>query len=457
MARFAILTLPEAGHLYPMGAVGMALVERGHEVTVIARAKARPMVENFPLAFRELKVDHVPWPSDSFFIWAAFRAFGAGGLVSFRDSFTWDAEGVLQQVPSLLKELAIDGVVVDHVTAAGGTAAERAGLPFATICTAPPYNEDPLHPPPFTPWQYENTRLARLRNRLGYAGWRWFIRPTLRVLNRYRRAWGLRRLKCIDDSYSSLAQISQLFPELDFPRSAMPSCFHYVGALAADRQYSADAFPWDRLDGRPLIFASLGTIDESRNRPVYSRIAAACEGLPAQLVISRGKWAEEGEGSWAAADFPGNPLVVDFAPQLALLDRAAVLITHCGLNTVLEAISRGVPMVAMPRNADQPGNAVRVVRAGAGLSASFNRSAPRELREIIRRVLCEEKFRQRAGELRQELLRGGAARRAAEIVEEALLSRRLVDRGLGVTVQGSGKAPILLNPESLPLNPACLS
>ena len=189
MARFAILSPPDAGHLYPLGAMGLELARRGHEVTVIARPKAGPMVEQLQLPFRKLEMDDIPWPSD-FLLWAAFSAFGAGWKIGFRNSFAWNAEGILQLVPSILKELAVDGLVVDQVIAGGGTAAERAGVPFVTVCTAPPWNEDAAHPPPFTLWPYEDSRRARLRNALGYAGWRWFMRPTLRVLNRYRKSWG---------------------------------------------------------------------------------------------------------------------------------------------------------------------------------------------------------------------------------------------------------------------------
>ena len=60
--------------------------------------------------------------------------------------------------------------------------------------------------------------------------------------------------------YERLAQICQ-FPEgFDFPRRELPGCFHYVGPLhdAADRPQVP--FPYDRLDGRPLVYASLGTI-----------------------------------------------------------------------------------------------------------------------------------------------------------------------------------------------------
>ncbi len=425
MAHFAIVALPDAGHLYPLGAIGTELVRRGHEITVVSRGKAAPIVEQLQFGFRRLEVEKMPWPSD-FLLWAAFSVVGAGWYVGFRNSFAVGAEGVLQLVPSILKELAVDGVVVDLALPGGGTAAERAGLPFVTVATSPPWNEDPVQPPPFTLWPYEDSLRARLRNRLGYAGWRWFMRPTLRVINRYRKAWGLRRYGWMDDSYSSLAQITQLFREFDFPRSAMPACFHYVGSLTADRNYTTEGFPWDRLDGRPVIYASLGTVADPMNRPAYPKIAAACQGLPAQLVLARGKWDAEDAGQEATHDLPGNPLVVDFAPQLALLDRCAVLITHAGLNTTLEAISRGVPMVAMPRSADQPGNAARIAHSGAGLCAPFHHGTPQELRGVVQRVLSEEKFRQRAQELQLAMRAAGGPRRAAEIVEEALLTRRPV-------------------------------
>ena len=142
----------------------------------------------------------------------------------------------MQLVPPILKELAVDGVVVDQAIAGGGTAAERAGLPFVTVCTAPPWNEDPAAARRSLPGPIEDGRRARLRNRLGYAGWRWFMRPTLQVVNRYRKAWG-----CPASADGRLLFLSGPdFPALSrssiFPAARCRHCFHYVGSLAADRQ-----------------------------------------------------------------------------------------------------------------------------------------------------------------------------------------------------------------------------
>jgi zeaxanthin glucosyltransferase len=111
-----------------------------------------------------------------------------------------------------------------------------------------------------------------------------------------------------------------------------------------------------------------------------------------------------------------------------LLQRAAVLITHAGQNTIMEAISQGVPMIALPRSADQPGMAARVEYAGVGLCESFQLKDPAVLRAKVDRVLREESFRRRAQELRACNTRAGGASRAAEIFERMLAERRPITR-----------------------------
>jgi len=206
--------------------------------------------------------------------------------------------------------------------------------------------------------------------------------------------------------------------------------FHYVGSLAAKRRLKTERpFPWERLDGRPLIFASLGTVPDTDNLPVFRRILAACAGIDAQLVLALGAWDDEDEPvRGKLREIPANALVVDFAPQQALLDRAALLITHAGVNTVLESLSRAVPMVALPRSADQLGMGSRIAQAGVGLLGSFRHSTAWQIRELVQRALAEETFRKRAQEMQGVLAAAGGAHRAADIAEEALLTRRPVRR-----------------------------
>jgi zeaxanthin glucosyltransferase len=429
MPHFAILCQEDAGHLLSIGPVGVELVRRGHQVTLIAPQQAASISEQLGLAFHPLEMNgiRVMPPTLS---WLVFEAIRDGGTVYMRTEFARKAKAMLERLPQLFQELKIDGVICDQILSAGGTTAQRAGIPFVTVCSALLWHEEIDVPPPFTNWLYEPGRKARLRNRLGYAFWHWFIGPTLRMINRYRRRWNLPPFGRIDDTFSPLAQISQLCEGFDFPRRETAPHFHYVGSLASNRQASKEIpFPWERLDGRPLIFASLGTIPNPATVAVFHKIAAACIGLNAQLVLALGKWNQQSEKSQARlGKLPGEHIVVDFAPQLKLLDRAALLITHAGVNTVLEAISRGVPMVALPWRVDQPGMGARIVHSGAGLRGSFQHATAEEIRSLVRRVLAEDSFRERTAALQESMVAAGGLGRAADIAEQALTAKRPVNR-----------------------------
>src|SRR5262249_58747608 len=90
--------------------------------------------------------------------------------------------------------------------------------------------------------------------------------------------------------------------------------------------------------------------------------AEACAGLDLQLVISLGG----GQDPALLGDLPGDPVVVGYAPQLELIRRAALTISHGGLNTALESLEWGVPMVVLPVAYDQPGGGARGAWAGGG-------------------------------------------------------------------------------------------
>lgn len=180
-------------------------------------------------------------------------------------------------------------------------------------------------------------------------------------------------------------------------------------------------FPWEALNGRPLIYASLGTI-QNQQLEVFARIAEACSHLDAQLVIALGG----GSSASALPPLPGAPLVVDFAPQLELLQRAALTITHAGLNTVLESLSCAVPMVAIPIANDQPGVAARIAWTGTGAVVPLRRLSEPRLRRAIDQVWNDPACRANAQRLQQAIARAGGVGRAADIVEQVIRSGRPV-------------------------------
>ena len=253
-----------------------------------------------------------------------------------------------------------------------------------------------------------------MRNQVGYFFFDRVTQPIQTVIAQYRQQWKLPAYQFSDQSFSQLAQISQQPPGFDFPRQALPKCFHYVGPLrnASPRQ---TPFPYEKLTGQPLIYASLGTLQNTK-AGLFHQIAAACEGLDVQLVIAHGG----GMSPESVQCLPGSPLVVTYAPQLELLARATLTITHAGLNTVLDSLSHGVPAIAIPITYEQPAIAARLSSTGAGAVLPLRQLTVPKLKILAQRVIGTHAYRMNAAKLGEQIQRAGGVKRAAELIEESV-------------------------------------
>src|SRR5262249_19131199 len=253
-------------------------------------------------------------------------------------------------------------LLVDQIEMAGGTVAEHLGLPFVSVAAALPVNLDPSVPPCTVPWSHRVGVAARLRNRVGNAAFEWIFSGVLRTINRQRRAWGLPPSRNFNSLFSGLAQVAQLPAALELPGRGLPPHVHHTGPWTDAAARAPVDFPWSRIDPRrPLVYASMGTLQNGVVR-TFRMIAEACAGLDLQLVISLGG----GLDPALLGNLPGDPVVVGYAPQLELIRWSALTISHGGLNTALESLERGVPIVVLPVTYDQPGGGARGAWAGGG-------------------------------------------------------------------------------------------
>jgi zeaxanthin glucosyltransferase len=413
MTHFGIISPPVSGHINPFGALGRELVARGHRVTCLQVADLEEKIRDEELGFEPIGLSDHPRGS----LPASLANLGQlKGLAALRFTIRAVARTSMmacRDAPDAIRRAGINALLVDQMEPAGGAVAEHLGIPFVTVCNALAINRDPVVPPPFTPWAYRASPWARVRNAVGYAVSDWLTDPITRVVAEYRTKWKLPVLRSPDDSFSKLAQICQMPREFDFPRRALPDCFHYVGPLRRARA-AVVPFPWERLDGRPIVYASLGTLQNSRE-PLFRCFAEACRGLDVQLVLSHGG----GLTGPQAAALPGNPLVVSYAPQEEVLARAQLTLTHAGLNTVLDSLSHGVPLVTLPITYEQPAIAQRVRWAGVGRTVSTRSSASR-LTTAIKHVLVEPAFHRSADRMRQATLSSGGVQHAADVIERVV-------------------------------------
>jgi zeaxanthin glucosyltransferase len=412
MKHFGIISPPVAGHLDPFCAIGRELTGRGHRVTVFHMADVGPKVLRERLEFAV--IGHIDHP-----VGTLPRTLGTIGKLSGVSAMRYtvqaaarSSEMFLRDLPGALKASKVNVLLVDQMEPGGASVADYMRLPYVTVCNALVLNRDELTPPPFTNFRFADTRFARIRNRLGYAVGKRAVDPITTTTNRYRKRWRLPEYQQPDDSFSTLAQLSQQPPAFDFPRTSIPPVFHYLGPFRDSFCKTSD-FPWERLNGKPLVYASLGSMQGSKVQ-LLSRFAAACSEADVQAVISHGG----ALSSEVAEALPGGHVVVSYAPQREVIGRAQATLTHAGLNTVLDSLSFGVPLVAVPITYEQPGIARRIEWCSVGRTIAMRSADVPAVHEALTDVLKSQTYRDAAGLVQRSIQQAGGSRRAADIIEQ---------------------------------------
>jgi zeaxanthin glucosyltransferase len=420
MTHFGIFCPGTYGHLNPMCNLGRELMQRGHQVTLFGLPDVADKVTKAGLNFYEIGAADFPRGK----MVESLQQLGElDGLPALKFSiafFLAESAMLIREAPIAIQSAGVEALIIDQISLSVGTVADRLKLPFVTVYNALLLNREPGVPPFSTTWAYQDNVTARLRNRLGNALIARLTNPLWQLIVQQREAWQLPPQENREAAVSQLAQICQMPAALDFPRKNLPTCLHYIGQLQApvspeSANSSLGDFPWERLTGQPLIYASLGTL-QNRNWQIFESIATACEGLDAQLVVALGNPNQDIN----QVKLAGNPIVVSYAPQQQLIDRATLVITHAGLNTTLDALSAGVPMVAIPITNDQPGVAARMVRTGSGLLIPVKKVTVDRLRFAITKVLNDQSFKNNAMKMQADIQAAGGVPRAADIIEQAI-------------------------------------
>ncbi len=128
-------------------------------------------------------------------------------------------------------------------------------------------------------------------------------------------------------------------------------------------------------------------------------------------------------------NLPGEPLVVRDAPQLQLLKRAQVVITHAGPNTVFETLMEGKPMIAIPEGVRSACDCGPPGMAGCGRGIAIEELSARQIRAALMKVLNEPSYRDAAKELQARMRLDRGLERAADVIEEAI-ERDIVRLGI---------------------------
>ncbi|KAL0486097.1 glucosyltransferase [Acrasis kona] len=406
MSRIAVTSLSYIGHIHPASSIGAEMKSRGHQD--YGKIVESAGLEYIPIGERECPIGFKDKRDELLSTLSSFDA-----MKKNMDNFVLDYNIILNELPDLIKKHKIDLLIADSTLYAAPAVAEHCGIPFVTIDCISPVVVESSAACDMTDWEHINTWWARPRNWLSYRLVLRAFQPCVEATNIKRKGWNLHPITqpFMDET---ITRISQMPKFVDFPREWWPQNFHHTGPFFKQDARMKHDFPWDKLNGKPIVYASMGSLF-SGSHGSLSLITQAVSPMDVQLVLTLG-----GQTNDIINEDLGSHVVVENAPQLDLLEKASLFITHGGQNSMLEGLAKGVPMVIIPVTSDQFGNANRIKLYGSGERLSLSGLNPELLRSTVEKVMSHESYTIKAKQAKQLISETNGLKRAADIIENKL-------------------------------------
>jgi zeaxanthin glucosyltransferase len=421
--RLGFLPPFSPGHLFPTLALAKELQRRGHSVVFFVDPAMEAEVAAMGVEVCAFSRAAMPAGRTSQRHRTLAGLTGTEATCFTLRMFADFSRDMIADGERILLESRVDALVLDALWHNLDIVATHLGIPYVHINCA--LHADFTGVTPFFSydWPYEPGPQARRINILGLRKLHRYFVPMRECLQEY--AVKVNLPINLDSPYalhSRLAQLTQTPRAFDFPGDHWPTHFHYTGPWHDLTSRPPIPFPWERITGAPLIYASMGTLMNGSHE-VFQALLAAVEAPGRQLVVSIGDHLTPSTLEPRCA----STIVVNRAPQIDLLRRASLCITHAGLNTVLESLSHGVPMVCIPVALDQPGVAARVARSETGVFIRVEDLTTERLRTVVATVLQSSTHQMHAQRFKTLIGQVCGATLAGDIIEQAL-SRNLDSR-----------------------------
>jgi MGT family glycosyltransferase len=388
--RVLVAAFGDPGHVFPAISLGRALKERGHEVVVETWEERRRAVEGAGLGFaaaEEYKMFPPPEPDS------------ADGQHA--------AEAARALLP-LLEAMRPHVAVSDILTLAPALAAERAGVPLATLIPhiypvvepGLPFFAIGLRPP--------RTALGRTIWRAGQRALDVGLEHGRRDLNLQRQRLELPPVERFHGGISPELALVATYPQLEYPRQ-WPAGVEVTGPMTFEVPHPEIELP---PGDRPLVLVAPSTAHDSENHLVRTALAALAN-EPVRVVATTNRVVPQ-----RPIEVPANAVLVDWLSYSQLMPAASLVISHGGHGTVARALGAGTPVLICPIIGDMSETAMRVTWAKAGLSLPWRLCRPSPLRWAARRILGEPSFAAQAEKIAAWGRANDGAQRGAELVEE---------------------------------------
>lgn len=394
--RILLVAIGEAGHAFPIIALGRELRSRGNEVAIHTWFRWQ---------------DHIEAADIEFFRAPKFEVEPGEKVPNVHEAAALAAN----ELSGVVRDWQPDVIVGDVLTLSASLAAEICEVPYVTFVPHFWHATGAEDVPFGSGWSPARTPIGRRIFRAMHRFERKGLEFGRDELNETRRAVDLPAVDRVHGALSRELVLVGTLPQLEPPRD-WPAEVRVVGPV----MWEPPAKPVEIPAGDdPLVVVAPSTAQDLD----HTMLGAAVAGLRDKPV--RVLAAKNGREPARALKPGANTTIVDWAPYSQIFPPADVVICHGGHGTVMRALTSGAAVVICPASGDQYENAARVRWAGVGVAVPNRFISSRTIAAAVEKVLANPQMTGRAVELARWTAdaerrgAGGAAVAADEI--EALV------------------------------------
>ncbi|MCI2422440.1 glycosyl transferase [Saccharopolyspora sp. K220] len=390
--HFAFVSMPGHGHVNPTLPLVQELVRRGHRVSYATNEKFRDAVESAGATLLPMPGEMPNRPPN----------MDPAELAEMMDRFIATAREGVAFLEEHLTGDRPDALCFDAMTMAGRFVAERMGLPDIA-----------LHP------TYASNEQFSLRSELMANAstplppeYRQIFQRMREVHERLAADLGVKSANPLEGPPASL-NIVFIPREFQFAGDTFDERFRFVGPSLGSRVVDPS---WRRPDNaKPLLFISLGTA--FNNQPEFFRNCLRAFGDGRwQVAMAVGEQVDPAD----LGPIPDNFEIRDYFPQPAVLQEADLFLSHTGMNSTMESLCSGVPIVGVPQQPEQEANARQVEQLGMGRRLASDGRSAEALRQAVDEVHADQQIRANVAEMSKTLRGTDGAVAAADAIEAHL-------------------------------------
>ena len=383
MSKIVFFCIPAHGHTNPTLGVVRELVSRGHEVWYYSYNIMRDKIESAGATF--ISCDDYDTEQKL----SAKDATRVGKDIAFSTKILIDTTLALDdKVCKEMAELKPDCIVADSMALWGKAVARKLGIPFVSSTTTFAFNQ-------------HSSKI--MKQGLGDLFKMMFAMPraSKQVKRLKDKGYPVNNILDIianDDNTHTIVYTSSQFQPCS---ETFSEKFAFVGPSIRPATEKIEK------NKDKLIYISMGTVNNDM-MPFYKSCISALANTDYQVIMSVGNLV-------SIEDFvklPENISIFSHVDQIAVLEKADVFVSHCGMNSVSESLYFEVPLVMLPQTSEQKGVAERVSQLGSGIKLDKSNGA--SVLSAINKIFSDSTYRKNARKIAESFKNSSGAKGAAD-------------------------------------------